>query len=155
MKPLLLDANLLIVLIVGMSDPTKLGVIKCVKEYGLEHLQFINRFASSASSLVTVPSVLTQTSDLLGEGKNVVAAGVSHALRAFTHRSLEVYKPSREVMESPAFERLGLADSLILDCLAELNACLLTADFQLDGYAKKQNLESYNIWHQWTPSWVN
>lgn len=154
MRPLIIDSNLLLVLLAGECDSKKLGVAKGLKEYSEQHLIWIASFYKSASIILTVPNILTEVSDLMGEGDELIVQGMDRAFAQFATRVSEIYYPSKSIVDKANFWKVGLADAVILECVEDNNACLLTADHHLYGVASKISTEAYNIWHQYTPPWV-
>lgn len=154
MKPLLVDANLLVVWLVGASDPSKLGKTRKVKEYSLADFEFINSFIQNCSSVLVVPNILTQVSDLIGEDGSLLVREIDIRFSYFVRSSVEIYLPSKPLIDNVYFSKLGLADVAMIECVKDNKACLLTADHKLHGVAESLGLESYNIWHRYTPQWV-
>ncbi len=154
MRPLLLDSNLLLVLLAGECDSSKLGVVKGLKEYSESHLTWISGFYKVASSILTVPNVLTEVSDIMGEDDRLIVRGMDHAFAKFSNNVCEVYYPSRDIVGKANFWKVGLSDAVILECIEDRNACLLTTDHKLYGLAQSITSEVYNLWHYYSPDWA-
>lgn len=154
MKPLLLDANMLLVLLAGDCDRANLGKAKCVKEYSLLHWNWIAGFVRASQSLVAVPNVLTEVSNLIGEEDGVAFERADVALADYVSKVDELYFASPDIVRKKYYWRVGLTDAVLLECAIDMNACLLTADHKLYGVANTERIEVYNPWHQFTPDWV-
>ena len=63
---LLLDSNLLLLFIVGLSEPSLIGRGK-LSQYDKNDFAILHSFVSAFPTLVTTPHILTEVSNLLGD----------------------------------------------------------------------------------------
>ena len=106
-KGVLLDANLLVLLLVGTVNRLRIAKFKRTQGYSLEDFDLLARLLDWFGSIIVTPHVLSQASDL--------AAVPSEELRAIratfgflVGRSREIYDPAKDLVANPVFTTLGL-----------------------------------------------
>jgi hypothetical protein len=145
-KPLVLDTNLLVLLVVGSASLTYLGVHKNVKAYSVTDFRLLQGIVLSSHKIFTTPNILTETSNLARQFGRPARDRITQLLAAMIEPLEEIYIESRVVAQRPEFERLGLTDCAILDAL-EPTHTLLTADLDLYLAALKQGNQAVNFNH--------
>jgi len=147
MRRVAVDANLLLLLIVGQVDPTFVERHKRLQAFLLADFDLLVDELAKAEAIVTTPNVLTEVSNLLGDGVNEpLRSRLTLFLESWIPSLLEHYCESRVASKNRAFGRLGLADSAWLTLL-DSNTELLTADGPLYREALAQGLNSRNWNH--------
>lgn len=146
MTRLLLDANLLVLWIVGNLDPSRVGARR-LEAFEPEHLSVLNGITSGFPHHVSTPNVLTETSNLIGAGHQQLCRGACDALGKYIEFLDEVYVPSVETLCDPFFGKLGLADAG-LAMLARNGDFVLTADGPLYGMMNGHGVKVANFWHK-------
>ncbi|MFN3167290.1 MAG: hypothetical protein ACE37H_09535 [Phycisphaeraceae bacterium] len=147
MRRFLMDTNLLVLLIVGRSDPSWILSFKRTKVYTPDEYDRLESLLRQASGLVSTPNILTETSNLLN------AATGGHRLILFqTMAELiegldEVYVQSRTAASNVIFPDFGLTDMAILDATRETESIALTDDSRLAGQLAIQDLDVINFNH--------
>jgi hypothetical protein len=141
-----LDANLLLLLIVGESSKDWIAGHKRLGQYDPAAFDFLTQAIGGASKIVTTPNVLTEVSNLLVQGvaeprRSVLRQGYSGFL---TSASCEIYHPSSIAAVDPEFSRLGLADCVWLGCMDD-ETVLLTDDLELYLAAVSRGLIAFNF----------
>jgi len=63
---LVVDANMLLLFIVGSTNPQLLGVAKRVKEYRPSDYAILFTYLSTFSEIILLPNTVTEVSNLLG-----------------------------------------------------------------------------------------
>ena len=109
---LLIDANLLVMYLVGRTNKDRIPTFKRTQQYTIDDFELLDLLTAEFQKLVTTPHVLTEVSNL--------AALYGKELRAFrtwfkntVPQMQEFYDESRRVVEEDSFRSLGLADAAI------------------------------------------
>ena len=148
MTPVLLDTNLLLLFLVGGSDPARLQW-KRLASFDHDDLVWLVKRVGKRPH-VSLPNILTEASNLLHGRERETFAGASELLGAFAQRLSELYVPSRDAVRDPAYLRLGLTDAAI--CLmAQDNVEVMTEDHDLAGVLSGRRVRVTNIRHHRTP----
>ena len=125
-RRLVIDANLLVLLIVGSTDRGLIEQFGRTKnhfaELDFDRLTDIVDFSAERKGLATTSHVLAETSNLLGERRELMTT-----LEQFVYDVSESRKEAIQLVSSPAFHRLGLTDAGLLD-LSFRSHCVLTVD---------------------------
>jgi hypothetical protein len=128
-RTLVLDANLLVLLIVGLTDRRLINQFGRTKnhftESDFDRLTNIVEFFAERKGLATTSHVLAETSNLLGERLEFMIT-----LERFVLRVCESRKEATRLVASPIFYRLGLTDAGLRD-LSFRSHCILTVDKDL------------------------
>ena len=144
----LLDTNLLLLLVIGMTDPKYIEKHERVRHiYDVEKFNRLFAFIATGNAIVCTPNILTETSNLLSQIGDPIRSEIMGQLAALIATSDERYVESRTAALAPSFIRLGLTDSAVLS-LPKENMTVLTVDFDLykqcyDAGFKVENLTSY------------
>lgn len=128
---LALDANLLVLLIVGQVDRSWIGRHRRLRNYGVGDFDLLTKLVSGSRSLIITPNVATEVA-------NLVVYGVDDPLRAqflcvlgvISESTDERYRKTRDVAGRAEFARLGLTDAVWLSVL-DSSSTLLTDDTDL------------------------
>ncbi len=148
MKKLLLDTNVLVLYLAGhfLTDPF---VWKRLSDFDVDDLKRVKSAAKSAT-MVTLPNILTEASNLLGSGKQQGFKGAAKVLAWFAGSAEEVFVKSSEVVDNTAYSSLGLTDTAIY-ALADQNIQVLTIDFELADRLAGKGVSVENLRHFKTP----
>ena len=143
------DANLLVLFVVGRTSPGLIGHHKNLRAYAMSDFALLQAWLQPASKLLATANILTETSNLLGQ------IGEPHRTRIFTvfqalMHSVEVieefYVPGKTAAARPEFVRLGLTDAALL--IEQTNDfTLLTADGPLYVAALNAGRKAVNFNH--------
>jgi hypothetical protein len=124
-----LDANLIVLLVVGIVSPAHVSSHSRTSRYGRDDFEILFRFAQGFQRIATLPNVLTEASNLLkSEAERVT-------LRGLIDRWDETLVASREAAALPEYEYLGLSDAAILKIVSG-KYLLLTDDGPLANAAR-------------------
>ncbi len=145
-----MDTNLLVLFIVGNIDPAKVGEHRRLRKYDLEDLRNLNNAVGEFQKHVSLPNVLTEASNLIGEAGKEITKGAAAHLAKYCRFVQENYLPSFTAVNTAAFSKLGLTDAAIIE-LCKQNVTILTDDHALYGSLEKAGLSSINISHLKTP----
>jgi hypothetical protein len=145
-KRLLLDTNLLVLWIVGNLDPARIGRRR-LEAFEGAHLSRLNDICADFSHHVSTPNILTETSNLIGSGKQQLCRGGCDVLAEYIATLDEIYVPSVDTLKAPFFAHLGLADAS-LAVLARRGDHVLTADGPLYGMLMGHGIMVETFWHR-------
>lgn len=124
-----IDANLLVLLIVGSVDRRQVGKHRRTRHFTLEDYDLLSRTIRVLKRVLVTPNTLTEASNLLESRDD----------RRFLDRlrfvvehsdSDEVVVASIEAVRNRAFPRLGLTDAVLLEAVSEERP-LITTDLDL------------------------
>lgn len=146
MKQIILDSNLLVLLIVGLTDTNLIPKHKRTKSYEKEDFELLASILSNYDQVVVTPHILTETSNLVSQIGEPVMSLLRKTLLNLLEVQKEEYQPSIDIGKHTSFLRLGLTDCAILSIIkSELP--LLTVDLDLYLMAAKKNKNTVNFNH--------
>ena len=145
----MLDANLLLLYLVGAVHPLGIGR-KRLTEYDPSDLILLHKHIGRKPRHVTTPNILTEVSNLLGSGAQQLVPNGASALRDFARDVEETYVPSCEAVFHSAYLKLGLSDCVIME-LAKRETKIISADWALCGLLESAGLKVENFNHARTP----
>ena len=144
---ILLDANLLLLFVVGLASRKYISTHKRLKSYSEEDYDLLQVMLARASKIIVTPNVLTETSNLAAQIGDPARTRIFQVLRAAigSGKTTECYLDSRVAAARPEFLRLGLTDCGLLEIGAP-GDLLLTADVQLwrAALANGKNAQTFN-----------
>lgn len=145
---LVLDANLLLLLVIGRERPDLLGRIKHAREYEASDYGLLCNIMQGFNELLVTPNSVTECSNLVGDKKNEDFArdSLKRLLDAGEVAICERYVRSIDAARRGEYRYLGVADCANL-CLLDDRTALITCDFKLADAAKRINPESENFNH--------
>ena len=146
MSAVLLDANLLILLIVGTADRTYIGKHKRLRDYAEDDFNLLLRIIAPMSPIIVTPNILTEASNLVSQIAEPARTQIAMTFRALVGVVEERYVESRRAVDQIEFPRLWLTDSGILDEMSETRV-LLTADLELYLAALHRGHQAINFNH--------
>lgn len=123
-RPVLIDANLLLLLLTGLAAPEQLKQHKRLKRYPPFAFEMLVMRLVEAGNILMTPNVLTETSNLLPTGGEALRNTLMATLRGFIDGTkiegldlprTEHHVPSLVAAAHRAFLRLGLTDATPLD----------------------------------------
>ena len=146
-RKLVLDANVLLLLVVGRAGPGIITRHKRLRGFADEDYDLLVRQTEKASRMVTTPNVFTEVSNLHDQGFNLpLKSRLRESLRQVIGEAVEQYRPSRDVAGDPSMKALGLTDTSLLLCL-ERDSVLLTIDSGLFREAIARGQGAVNFHH--------
>ncbi len=141
---IVLDANLLVLLVVGLHDRARIATFKRTRQYTADDFDLLGRLIGGGTRITVTPGILTETSNLVGEARLPV-------LRALIGRVAEKHMPAARLAESLFFDRFGLTDAGIAELAG--SHLILTGDFRLSESLRHRGFEVLNFNHLRTPGW--
>ncbi len=135
MNTVLIDANLLLLLIVGSADRRYISMHKNLSSYSEYDFDVLGQLISLYSDIVVLPHVLTELSSLSRQIKSPAKLKIQEKLKEFIEAVPEIMLPSLNGARHDQFFELGLTDAVILQLCAlsrnGLDFSLLTNDRDL------------------------
>ena len=125
---ILIDANLLALLVVGIVDRRLIGKHRRVRIFEPEHYDLLlDLIYQTPQPAVVTPNTLTEVSNLLEDGQD---KRFLRQLKEFVEASEEIVVASSTAANNRAYERLGLSDAVLLQ-IASAERPLVTVDLDL------------------------
>ena len=139
----LVDANLLVLYLVGKVNKNRIPTFKRTQGYTARDFVLLAGLIGHFGRAFTTPHILSQVSDLSAlPGKELKA--IRHCLKAEVEMMEERYDESRMVVKDAAFEPLGLADAAIV-ALCRRPLLVLTADLALYLALQRRGADAINF----------
>ena len=148
---LFIDANLIVLLVVGSADPELITKHRRTKMFAVEDFERLNQAISQVGKLRVTPNTLTEASNLLGQHGEPQRSQLLLTLRALIERNPETVIASADAARRDEFPRLGLTDAALLEVVSA-DAPLLTVDLDLYVAALASGEEAainFNHWRGW------
>ena len=127
---LYIDANLLVLLVVGGVGRELIAKHRRLHEYTVEDYETLLDLVGRFDRVLVTPNTLTETSNLLGQHGEPERSRLFDRLRFIIEGSEEVVVASVEASGNSAFRRLGLTDAALLEVVTK-ETPLVTVDFDL------------------------
>lgn len=143
---ILIDANLLLLFVVGMTSRNLISRHKRCKAFSLDDYDRLCRVLASSREVLVTPNTLTETSNLLGYIDEPARSQLFHSLRKVIHSTSELCVDSGSASEASEFIRLGLTDAAQLHLL-DSSRSLLTTDLSLYLAALRRGDNAVNFNH--------
>lgn len=148
MSGLFVDANLLVLFVVGLTDRDLISKHRRLREFSEEDYDRLFEIISDRGGRVLVtPNTLTEASNLLGHHREPERSVLFAVLRRLIEQSEEVIVRSRVAADAEEFIDLGLTDAALLT-EASPTQPLLTVDLALYVRAlQREQGIAFNFWH--------
>lgn len=141
---ILIDSNSLLVLILGLMDPTLINKHSKTSIYEEEDFHNLISTIKNLESIVVLPNIWTEVDNLLnkftGNHKDLYVKRLIETIKTTSEKYLE----SRIIENKDSFYNLGLADTLILECAKDCEM-LITSDSALSDYARAYGINVYDM----------
>ena len=140
----LIDANALVILLLGLMDPKIIRTHKRTSIYEEQDFYDLASLIGNIESLIVLPNVWTEVDNLLNNftrgHKEKYIKEIINTIKLTTEKFLD----SKTGSESFGFYDLGLTDSLLLEYSKECEL-LITSDSRLSDYAIANGITVYDI----------
>ena len=144
-KAVAIDTNLLVLFIVGMTEPKYIARHKRLHPvYSVRQFDLVREILVRASLVLCTSHVLTEASNLLRQTGDPMRSEIMATYRRFVRRCEERAIPARLAVETPEFLRLGLTDAALLS-LDPTAVHLLTVDHDLHIASSRRGFEVTNL----------
>ena len=124
------DANLLVLLVAGLTERGLIGKHRRLRTYSVEDYDLLAELLGRAGQVFVTPNTLTEASNLLAQHGEPERSRLLATLRSLIEASPETVIGSREASGHPAFLRLGLTDAALLQAVSP-EVPLVTVDLDL------------------------
>ncbi len=134
-----LDANLMVLLVVGSAAREYISRHKRLQDYTEEDFELLGLIIAEFTDLILLPHILVEVSNLARQIERPARTKVQSVLRTLITTATELPIPSIYGAQRDEFDNLGLADSVILHLcnmsLAGVSPTLVTSDTDLANSA--------------------
>lgn len=144
--PVLLDANLLVLFIVGAASTGYVARHKRLRGYTARDYDLLVRLLATARHVTVTPNTVTEASNLARQIEEPARAEIGEALRSFLRSAEETFIMSLRAAGADAYLRLGVTDAGLLDD-AFADHLLLTVDLDLYLEAARLGRKAENFNH--------
>jgi hypothetical protein len=142
-KRILLDANLLLLWLIGTFQRTRIEVFKRTASFSTIEFDVLSSLLLEFRTIVTTPHVLTEVSNLANSlPENVKSAWFDHFSMRIAALE-EILEPASKIAQQTSFNPFGLTDAAIQH--ASVDTLVLTEDFRLSGYLNAQGIVCLNL----------
>ena len=139
-----IDANLLVLLVVGSVDRRQVGAHRRARRFAPEDYDRLLKVIDTLEHVLVTPNTLTEASNLLESRSD---HRFLDRLRLVIDRSEEIVVASAKAARNAAFPRLGLTDAALLEAVSEERP-LITTDFDLYSAASSKGVNAaFNFTH--------
>lgn len=139
LKGIFIDANLLVLLVVGATDQALIAKHRRLRRFAVEDYGRLLELIGRAGQVFLTPNTLTEASNLLAQHPNPERSRFFAVLRRIINNGEEIVVASKTAARNNAFTRLGLTDAALLEVVSE-ETPLVTVDLALftAAFAKGQ-----------------
>jgi predicted nucleic acid-binding protein len=145
-RQIVIDTNLLVLLVVGLTDRKLIDKHKRLQQFEQDDFDLLTDLLSKFDQIFVTPHIVTETCNLISQINDPAKSSVRKTLAFLLETLKEEFKPSVEVARHDSFFRLGLADCAILD-LIKKETPFVTVDLELYLAASKVNNNAVNFNH--------
>ena len=114
-KTIALDANLLVLLVVGLAEPRYIQVHKRLKAFTFDDFKLLTKMIAASAGMAVTPNALSEASNLLRQINEPAKSRIGMALRRLIQNTNEIYVASVDASSRREFLRIGLSDSALLE----------------------------------------
>jgi hypothetical protein len=142
-KRVLLDANLLLLFLIGSYERSRITRFKRTAVFSENDFDILTSLMTAFRAVVTTPHVLTEVSNLANSLPEHLKPSWSEHFAAHTAAFLELFTPAVEIMNQPSFSLFGLTDAAVHTIAVD--TLILTEDFPLSGFLRSQDIPVLNF----------
>jgi len=114
-KPVLLDANLLVLPVVGLVSEPSIPKHKRTKMFSVSDFRLLKDYLNDAPKIAVTPNVVTEASNLLATNDEGMTGRCRDMLKELLNEWGETFIRSSVAALHPAYRRLGITDAALLD----------------------------------------
>jgi len=145
-RHILLDANILLLYVVGLHDPKRIAKFKRTSDYDPDDFKALSTLLTNFIGIVTTPNILTEVSNYCGNLESTVRVNGFETMRTVILGAKERRYESRLICQDTGFIRLELTDTTILRA-AKRGDLVLTGDLPLHTELQRRSCPSINFNH--------
>jgi len=144
-RKIVVDTNLLVLLVVGLTDRTLITKHKRTRSFELADFDLLTQFLSNFDEVVVTPHILTEASNLVSQIGEPILSAVRHTFSTLLETQREEFQPSHIVANHNLFIRLGLTDCAVLNLVKDKTPLItVDLDLYLAAAATNSNAENFN-----------
>ena len=148
----LVDANLLLLYVVGAYDPGWIGRFKHTSAFTEADFELLDRLLGRFQIVATTPPVLTEVSNFLGHLSGNTQRDCTELFRRLIPELNETHRASEELCKHRYFHPFRLTDTGIAE-VSEDSYLVVTDDFQLYQALAHDQQAVINFNHLRTANW--
>ena len=130
--PVALDTNLLLLWLVGRTDPSLIHQHKRVSQFQLRDIQRLEDMTERCAGFITTPHVLSETNNFLDHGAKHRHEDLLTTFCRYIDLAEEVSESARILSRHASFRQFGLSDTGLLTL--STRCAILTDDFRLANF---------------------
>ena len=143
---LTLDANALLIVVLGDMDPHIIEHHKRTSIYQAEDFNTLLELIQRSEEVLILPNVWTEVDNLLNNFRGERKYRYYLAVKTPIQSTSEVYLPTEQSLEPmDRHFNLGIADSLLLTLALRRETLLITGDSRLSDYAKTLGIRVFDV----------
>ena len=143
---LTLDANALLIVVLGYMDPHIIEHHKRTSIYQAEDFNTLLELIQRSEEVLILPNVWTEVDNLLNNFRGERKYRYYLAVKTLIQSTSEVYLPTEQSLEPmDRHFNLGIADSLLLTLALRRETLLITGDSRLSDYAKTLGIRVFDV----------
>ena len=127
---LLIDANLLVLLVAGRTDPGLIAKHRRLTEFTADDYDHLTNLVLQFGKVLVTPNTLTEASNLLAQHRDPERSRIFGMLKFLIEDTEEIVIASVDAARNSSFERLGLTDAALLEAISDATP-LVTVDLDL------------------------
>lgn len=139
-----LDSNLLLLLVVGTYNASRIGDFKRTEKYVPDDFRLLETLRKQLDHWIATPNIITEVDNLSRQTDKREYSAVSSAFNTVISKFVERHLPCHEAVANPLHARLGVTDCITLALAAE-RRLIVTDDFPLAGMLTKMGCDVINI----------
>lgn len=130
--PVAIDSNLLLLLVVGMTNREYVSKHKRLREFTLEDYDLLQDQLAVATDIIVTPNTLTETSNLIDHIADPARSQIYSKFRDLLRlpEAKEIHVTGISASERIELPRLGLTDCALLE-VCDAGTPLITVDLKL------------------------
>ncbi|MFP4052977.1 MAG: hypothetical protein ACLFV7_03835 [Phycisphaerae bacterium] len=140
-----LDTNVLLLLLVGETDPKLIPRIARLSHYSIPAYRKLKRSLAMTRGLLVTPHVFSELSnlpfqDIKGPLRERFVAIMRLVLGRFEERSVEM----ETILKHPLLEKIGVTDVSLAEAGRRRDTVIVTDDFRAAGMLERQGCRVFN-----------
>ena len=141
------DANLLVLLVVGRTNKNLIEKHRRLREFQKKDYDTLIGILNQVDKILVTPNTFTEASNLLAQHGEPERSRFFEVLRILIEENEEIVVTSKTASQNAEFARLGLTDAGLLEVISNSNP-LITVDLDLYLTAiRKEGQSAFNFRH--------
>ncbi|WP_223967920.1 hypothetical protein [Bradyrhizobium sp. RD5-C2] len=128
-KAVTVDTNLLLLLIVGLTNADYISKHKRLVDYSRQDFLLLTETLDRSGKIILTPNTITETSNWIDHIRDPARSEIRQVFNVFIANQSEVYVPSANAISRKEHVELGVADNVLLEIAKR--ALLISSDRDL------------------------